>query len=106
MTGILVIDDESASCRTLKLHFGERGFDVESAESEEEGLTKLAANPVNVAISDVRMPGRDGLSLPREIRDRYPLVPVTMITVLQDLDSTVAAMHGAAVTRARKETAT
>ena len=40
MPRMLIIDDEPASCRTLALHFGERGFDVETAHSAEQGLAE------------------------------------------------------------------
>ncbi len=97
MPRVLVIDDEQASCRTLKLHFTQRGFEVETALSAGEGLERLAARCADVVISDIRMPDRDGLSLLQEIGERYPDLPVIMITAFQDLDSTVAAMHGGAV---------
>ena len=97
MPKILIIDDEQASCRTLKLHFGRLGLDVETAQSASEGLEILNSNPVDVVVSDIRMPERDGLSLLEEIRERYPDVPVIMITAFHDMDSTIAAMHKGAV---------
>jgi DNA-binding NtrC family response regulator len=97
MSRILIIDDEESSCRTLKLHFGQRGFEVETALSADEGLAKLLANPTDIVVSDIHMPGRDGFSLLGEIRERLPDIPVIMITAFHDLDSTVAAMHGGAV---------
>jgi len=97
MTKILVIDDEPASCRTLKLHFEDRGFDVETAGDAEEGLTFIKSGPFDLVISDIRMPGRDGLSLLEEVRQLMPELPFIMITAFQDLDSTVAAMRGGAV---------
>jgi DNA-binding NtrC family response regulator len=94
---LLIIDDDAASCRTLKLHFSQRGFDVESAGNADEGLSRLLDAPADIVVSDIRMPGRSGLELLEDIRDRLPGVPVIMITAFQDLDSTVAAMHGGAV---------
>jgi len=94
---ILVIDDDAASCRTLKLHYGQRGFEVDTASNASEGLDKLLEAPVDVVVSDIRMPGRSGLELLQDIRERLPQLPVIMITAFQDLDSTVAAMHGGAV---------
>jgi DNA-binding NtrC family response regulator len=93
----LIIDDEEASCRTLKLHFSQRGFEVNTTLGAAAGLDSLAAEPVDVVISDIRMPDRDGLWLLERIRERHPGLPVIMITAYQDLDSTVAAMHGGAV---------
>jgi len=97
MTKILVIDDEQASCRTLKLHFEDRGFEVETAGDAEEGLTFIKSESFDLVISDIRMPGRDGLSLLEEVRQLLPDLPFIMITAFQDLDSTVAAMRGGAV---------
>lgn len=97
MVRLLIIDDEEASCRTLKLYFESNGYEVESALCAEEGLAALLARPADVVISDIRMPGRDGLFLLREIQKRSPEIPVIMITAFQDLESTVSAMHGGAV---------
>ncbi len=97
MTRILVIDDEQASCRTLKLHFEGLGFDVETAAAVEEGLAYIKSEHFDLVISDIRMPGRDGLSLLQEVQEFLPELPFIMITAFQDLDSTVAAMRGGAV---------
>ncbi len=97
MPNILIIDDDQSSSRTLKLHFSSSGFDVKTAASADEGLDVLLANPIDVVVSDIRMPGRDGLSLLTDIRRERPDVPVIMITAFHDLDSTVAAMQGGAI---------
>ena len=96
MPSMLIIDDDDASSRTLKLHFGEREFDVRTANSAENGLGMLADRVADIVISDIRMPGRDGLSLLREIRERYPRIPVIMITAFHDMENTIAAMQGGA----------
>ncbi len=92
-TRLLVVDDDRGCCRTLQLHFSSRGFDVETAGTADEGLAALERRPRDIVISDVRMPGRDGLSLLDDVRAAYPALPVIMITAFQDLDSTVAALH-------------
>lgn len=97
MSRLLIIDDEAASCRTLKLHFSHMGYEVETAHSADEGLAKLTLKPADVVISDIRMPGRDGFSLLADVQEKFPGLPVIMITAFHDLDSTVAAMHGGAV---------
>ncbi len=96
MLRMLIVDDEQASARTLKLHFSER-FDVDTAGSADEGLEKLKQAGYDVMISDIRMPGRDGLSLLADVREHRPETPVIMITAFHDFESTVAAMHGGAV---------
>lgn len=97
MSRLLIVDDDETSLRTLKLHFSERGFDVATAETADSGLAALNSHRSDVVISDIRMPGRDGLSLLEDIRTSHPTTPVIMITAFHDLDSTVAAMHGGAV---------
>jgi len=96
MPSMLIIDDDDASCRTLKLHFGTRGFDVRTANGADGGLEMLADRVADIVISDIHMPGRDGLSLLREIRERYPNIPVIMITAFHDMENTIAAMQGGA----------
>ena len=68
MPKLLIIDDDAASCRTLKLHFGQRGFEVHSAGNANDGLSRLLEAPVDVVVSDIRMPGRSGLELLEDIR--------------------------------------
>jgi len=97
MVRLLIIDDEESSCRTLKLYFEGNGYEVETEQSADAGMAALLARPADVVISDIRMPGRDGLSLLRDIQEQMPDVPVIMITAFQDLQSTVSAMHGGAV---------
>jgi len=96
MLSMLIIDDDEASSRTLKLHFSDRGFDVRTANSADGGLAMIVDKTADIVISDIRMPGRDGLSLLREIRENYPDVPVIMITAFHDMENTIAAMQGGA----------
>ena len=97
MPRMLIIDDEQASCRTLALHFGDRGFRVDTASDADDGLAALASGQYDIVISDIHMPGRDGISLLGEVRERYDRLPVIMITAFHDLDSAVAAMHAGAL---------
>ncbi len=97
MTRILIVDDEDTSCRTLKLHFGQQGFDVDTVSSAGRCLAYLAENDVDLIISDIQMPGQDGLSLLKEIHSCSPDIPVIIITAFHSLESTVAAMRGGAV---------
>lgn len=97
MPQLLVIDDDEAIVQTLALHFGQLGFEVFTAIDAMEGLAQLSKHNIDVVISDISMPGQDGLWLLEKINEMYSGIPVIMITAFHDLDNTVAAMHGGAV---------
>jgi two-component system response regulator GlrR len=65
---ILVVDDDEDILRLLGMRLRARGFRVSSATSAEAALTQVALDPPRVVVSDVRLPGRDGLALFEEIR--------------------------------------
>ncbi|WP_298397870.1 sigma 54-interacting transcriptional regulator [uncultured Azonexus sp.] len=77
---ILVIDDDEDILRLLTMRLQARGFRVTAASSAEEGLTKIAIDPPRVVVSDIRLPGRDGLSLFEELRVTRPSLPVILLT--------------------------
>lgn len=97
MPRIVLVDDDAAIRETLELHLRGLGFDVRTAKSAVEGYSVIAEGEADVVISDVRMEGRDGLSLLADIAASWPRLPVIMITAFHDLDTTVAAMQGGAV---------
>ncbi|GAB6051799.1 sigma-54 dependent transcriptional regulator [Magnetospira thiophila] len=96
MPTILITDDDIAICRTLQLHYEQRGYRVLVAHSPDEALPHVRAGGVDAVVSDVRMPGRDGFSLLKEIHGTQPELPVIIMTAFHDLESTVRAMQGGA----------
>lgn len=96
MAHILIVDDDHAICKTLNLHFRQLGYQVSLANSAEEGASIAASSNVDAIISDIRLPGRDGISLLHEVKESRPALPVIMITAFHDLEMTVAAMQGGA----------
>ncbi len=97
MSTILIIDDERAIRDTLDLHFRDRGFDIRLAATADEALADALDREVDLVVSDIRMPGRDGLSLLQEVVEKRPGLPVIIMTAYHDLDNTIAAMQGGAV---------
>jgi len=92
MSDLLIIDDDVASCRTLQLHFGRHGHSVRLAHSFEEGLAEAERHTPELIVLDIRMPGASGLDgLPR-LKQRFPQVPVIMVTAFHDMESTIEAM--------------
>jgi len=97
MARILITDDDSAIRRSLELHYRELGHEVITAANARDAMIHIEAAPPDAVISDIRMPGEDGIQLLGRIRERFPELPVIIMTAYQDLDSTVSAMQGGAV---------
>lgn len=79
---VLVVDDQTLVRRGLAevLHLSMGEVEVTEAESTDEALEKLGESRHDVALVDIRMPGRDGLELLKEIRSSWPELPVIMLT--------------------------
>lgn len=81
MQKILIVDDSAVDRRLaqgLLDHAGD--WQIEVAESGEQALEMLAESPFDVVLTDLRMPGMDGLELLRAIRQQYPGLPVVLTT--------------------------
>jgi signal transduction histidine kinase len=76
---ILIVDDETPIREMIAEHLAEM-FDCATASSADEALTLLAAAPFGLVISDVMMPGRNGIELLREITVKYPETGVIMVS--------------------------
>lgn len=77
---VLAVDDDEDLLRLLDMRLKAWGFRVTTAASAEEALTKIAVEPPQVVVSDVRLPGKDGLALFEEIRAARPALPVILLT--------------------------
>ena len=94
---VLVVDDEEAQRKVLAGFLRKRGYEVESAASVDEALRVAAARPVDLVLTDLRMPGRTGLDLLEDLRQINPEVPAIVMTAYGTVQSAVAAMkRGAA----------
>lgn len=77
---ILVVDDDEDILRLLVMRLRAKGFRISAVGSAEEALACIAVDPPRVVVSDVRLPGRDGLALFEEIRATRPSLPVILLT--------------------------
>ncbi len=93
---VLVMDDESAIRESLETLLDLEGFEVETAENGEQGLTRLGGRPFDLVLLDFALPDRNGIEVLREIRDRDPLIPVIMITAYGTVENAVNAMRAGA----------
>ena len=93
---ILVVDDEASQRTVLAGFLKKRGFSVVVAGSAEEAL-RAASSPLDLVLSDLRMPGMSGLDLIKELRRINPDLQVVLMTAFGTVASAVEAMkHGAA----------
>jgi DNA-binding NtrC family response regulator len=93
---ILVIDDEAEIREGLDLLLSSEGYALRLAEDGEKGLTLLAEHPFDLLLLDVNLPGKTGLELLKEIRQRDPNVAIVLITAYGSIDMARAAFKNGA----------
>ncbi len=98
---ILIVDDEAKMLRVLELQLQTAGFTVVKAQSAEIGLKLLdtaeeEAQPYALALTDLRLPGMDGLNFLREARSRQAGLPVIVMTAFGTIETAVEAMKAGA----------
>ena len=93
---ILIVDDEASIRESLQTLLELEGFTVETASTGEEGLAKMADQPMDLVLLDFALPDRNGLEILRDIRDRDPELGVIMITAYGTVENAVAAMQAGA----------
>ncbi len=77
---LLVVDDDPDMLRLLSMRLASSNYQVTAVTSAESALTQLEIEHPQLVLSDVRLPGRDGLALFDEIRKRHPTLPVILLT--------------------------
>lgn len=77
---VLVIDDDPDILKLLSMRLRAKGFRVSAAGSAEEGLARITVDPPRLVVSDIRLPGRDGMALFEELRSTRPTLPVILLT--------------------------
>ncbi len=94
---VLVVDDEKNIRRTLRMVLETEGYGVEEAETAEDALKLLEAEPVDLGIFDVRLPGMDGLTLLTRARELWRDLPIIVISGHADTPDVVEAMRRGAL---------
>ncbi|MDP3720196.1 MAG: response regulator [Acidobacteriota bacterium] len=80
MSTVLIVDDEAAIRELLSRWLSSAGHSVVEAPDAESALAVLASQTVGVVLCDRSMPGRDGLWLVEQIKDRFPNVAIILAT--------------------------
>ena len=93
MRRILIVDDDSVLRDSLSEALANTNTDVRPAEHAEAAIALMDERAPDVVISDVRMPGLDGLALLKLLRERAPSVDVILMTAFDDMPTVVTAMR-------------
>ncbi|MEN8374648.1 MAG: sigma-54 dependent transcriptional regulator [Gemmatimonadota bacterium] len=90
---ILVVDDESSILNTLQILLKGEGFEVHTASTAGAALELLDDLTPDLVLSDIRMPGKSGLELLDDVRNRDAEMPVVLMTAQASLQSAVQAVN-------------
>ncbi len=93
---ILVVDDDSASIEAASEVLEREGYDLFAASGGREALETLAAEDIDVVITDEKMPDLSGIDLLKHIKDNYPYTQVIILTGYGSIDSAVQATRAGA----------
>jgi len=89
---ILVIDDERPTLSMFKLFLNAYGFDVYTAENGDEGIELFKEHLMPIVLTDIKMPGMDGLEVLKRIKEIAPKTEVIIITGHGDMDLAIKAL--------------
>lgn len=92
MSKILLIDDEEANVRVLSMSLRSDGHEVVSALSGEEGLEIFSREAPELVLTDIKMPGMDGIEVLQKIKQYQPEAEVIIITGHGDIDNAIEAL--------------
>src|SRR5437773_6972861 len=96
MPTILIIEDEAKMRRLLELDLGEDGFTTLSAADAETGLKLLREQPVDIVITDLKLPGMGGLEFLQAAKRLNATLPVVVMTAFGSIETAVEAMKAGA----------
>lgn len=97
MTRILIVEDDLALTEALVDTLELAGFKTVTAHNGDEALLTLKRQPCQLVVSDVQMAGMDGMELLRNLRSRYPALPVLLMTAHAKVNDAVEAMKLGAI---------
>jgi DNA-binding NtrC family response regulator len=90
---IMLVDDEEDFVEMLSLRLKETGENVAAAHSGSQCLDILDKSEIDVIILDIKMPGMDGIETLKEIKKRYPLIEVIMLTGHGTIETAIEGMR-------------
>lgn len=89
---LLIVDDEDALRESLKRVFLRDGYEVDAVSSSEDALRNIEEKTYDLIVTDIILPGMNGIELLRKLRQRKPDTKVIIITAYASIESAVASM--------------
>jgi DNA-binding NtrC family response regulator len=96
MPTILIVEDEAKMRRLLELNLGEDGFTTLSAGDAEAGMKLLRENPIDLVVTDLKLPGMNGLEFLHAVKRLNAALPVVVMTAFGTVETAVEAMKAGA----------
>jgi two-component system OmpR family response regulator len=90
---ILVIEDEKKIASFIRKGLEAQGFVVDVSHHGDEGFTAVTTRPYDAVVLDIMLPGRDGLSILRNLRERKMAVPVILLTARSELNERLEGLN-------------
>ena len=89
---ILIVDDEKNARRVLSAILDDKQYNIFQADSVDRAIEIVSSEPIDTVITDLKMPGRDGLYLFNYLKTNFADIPVIFLTAFGTVDSAVTAM--------------
>src|SRR6267154_184161 len=96
MPAIVIVEDEAKMRRLLELNLGEEGFTTLAAGDAETGLKLLRESSVDLVVTDLKLPGMNGLEFLQAIKHQHAALPVIVMTAFGTVETAVEAMKAGA----------
>ena len=96
MPTILIVEDEAKMRRLLELNLGDDGFATVSAGDAETGLKLLREHPIDLILTDLKLPGMNGLEFLQTVKRQNAVLPVVVMTAFGSVETAVEAMKAGA----------
>ncbi len=96
MPTILIVEDEPKMLRLLELNLSEEGYSIQTAQDAEAGLSLLRKDRIDLVITDLKLPGMDGLEFLQAVKRVNASIPVIVMTAYGTVETAVEAMKAGA----------
>lgn len=93
---VMIVDDEQNMCELIETALRMRGFDASWHTSAEKAVQTVATSDVDVVLTDLKMPGMDGIELCKRVVANRPDIPVVVMTAFGSMETAVAAIRAGA----------